>query len=659
MPVGEGVRVSVDQGRLPVGPAAPPELANEPETAGLPELASGPGTAGLPELASGPATAAGSGPTGPVPEPSRRPGGIWQRAVAALGHEWTLACLAALAVAVVMTWPGARHPATTIPGDIGDPTFQAWQMAWAGHALVTNPAQLWNGNAFYPDAYSYAFSDTLFGYFPAGLIGTGPTAAIVRYNVMFVLLHALAFVGGYALLRQLGVGRAAAATAGAAFGYAPWRWAHAGHMNVLSVGGIALALAMLARGHGYSLRHGFRPDRIRPGWALAGWCAAAWQVSLGFGVGLPFTYVLLAICVVASIRWRVRGRPPLGRRLVRLDAAGALGFMAAAGFMAWPYLQVLRLQPGARRSVADLDYFSPDPLGFVTAPAQSLPWGALLQTARDSMAAPAETSLLPGFGLYALALAGLFFSAWSVRTRLWLLTGTGLSLVLAMGTHFFGGTFTYLLLYHCLPGFSSIRTPGRLVLWTTLLLAVLAAGAVQALSERLRRATVRGAAGPAVGGAPSRPVRWYAHPLLLVALLPALLVLAEGSNWGNLAHPVVPAQPAAMRTVDGPLLVLPSDQLIDMNVMLWSTTAFQRMANGGSGTYPRDQGALREAGSAFPDPTSVRVLRRYGVRTVLVLKAQAVSTPRYARAAAPDVPLDGLGVTRRDEGDTIIYTLDR
>jgi hypothetical protein len=47
-----------------------------------------------------------------------------------------------------------------------------------------------------------------------------------------------------------------ATVAGVARAYAPWRLAHAGHLNVLSTGGIALSLAMIARGHGWSLRTG-------------------------------------------------------------------------------------------------------------------------------------------------------------------------------------------------------------------------------------------------------------------------------------------------------------------------------------------------------------------------------------------------------------------
>lgn len=563
-----------------------------------------------------------------------------------LTHEWTVVSVIALVIAVIMTWPAAYHPSTTIPADIWDPTLQAWQVAWAGHAVLTDPLHVFNSNSFYPDAYSYAFSDTLFGYFPFGLIGSGPSAALVRYNILFILLHGLAFVGAYALARQLGTGRTAAAVAGAALAYAPWRWAQAGHMHVLSVGGIALSLAMLARGHGFSFTRGYRPEKTRPGWAVAGWCVAAWQISLGFGIGLPFAYVLVAITLVSVVRWFLRRRPPFGRRLLIADGIGVVVFGLVGLFMGLPYLHVLQQHPEAQRTIEDVKVFSPNIRAFITAPSQSLPWGAAHEAARATMIAPAETTLLPGFILYGLAAAGLLFSVWSVRTRLWLLAGVVVSIILAMGTQFLGGTYTYVQLYNHLPFFSSSRTPGRLVIWTTLFLAILAAGAVGALVRRSYEL--------AAERAPGRP-----NALMrLATLLPVLLVLAEGTNWGRLDHPVVPAQPAAMRTVEGPLLVLPSDQLQDENVMIWSTSKFQKMVNGGSGFQPNDQANTRQVVHSFPDEASVTYLRQLGVRTVIVLKAQAAGSADYARSADLSAPIAGLGIERQDDGDTIVYTLD-
>src|SRR5262249_42317334 len=118
----------------------------------------------------------------------------------------------------------------------------------------------------------------------------------------------------------------------------------------------------------------------------------------------------------------------------------------------------------------------------------------------------------------------------------------------------------------------------------------------------------------------------------------------------------VPTQPAAMRTATGPLLVLPSDQLTDENVMLWSTTWYQKTVNGGSGFTPLDQDATRKAAETFPDQPSVAALRQLGVRTVFVLRARVGGTP-YQKAAVMDTPIEGLDIDRRDAGDTIIYTL--
>ncbi|WP_308167505.1 hypothetical protein [Catellatospora tritici] len=587
------------------------------------------------------------------PAPEDNPGrlrrigrGTWRVMI----HEWALAAYASLLLAAIMTWPTLKYPAYTIPQDTGDPTLQAWQMAWSGHSLKTDIAQLWNSNSFYPEPYSFAFSDTLLGYAPAGLFGTGLEAALIRYNIMYVLLHALAFFGAYVLARQLGSGKTGAAVAGAAFAYAPWRLAQAGHMHVMSVGGIALALAMLARGHGYSLRHGYQPEKRKPGWALAGWLVAAWQVSLGFGIGLPFAYVLAGIvltCVVlwfAFRRWKWGTPRSFGWKLFSADLVGGVVFAAVGLLMALPYLKVVELHPYAQRSEVELSWYSPPILGFFTSPAQDLLWGQAHSSARSVLdgadgCCSGETSLLPGFVLYGLAIAGLILSIWTLRQRLLLFAGVVLSIVLAMGTRFFGGRPGYLWLYDVLPGWDAIRTPGRLVIWTTLLLALLAAGAVTAFVEQAK--TI------AQERVPARP-----HPMLrLATFLPLALVLFEGLNVTE--HPVVPLQPAAMASAQGPLLVLPSDALMDMKVMVWSTDRFEPIVNGNSGFTPQSLSEIRELTKNFPDQASVDRLRQIGVKTVVVLKEYAKGGPYEAALTNPG---DGLGLQRTETDDAVTFT---
>ena len=81
-----------------------------------------------------------------------------------------------------------------------------------------------------------------------------------------------------------------------AFAYAPYRVTEAGHLHVISGGGLPLALFLLVRGY----RRGSRV-------LLAGWLVSAWQISLGFTLGLQFAYLLAVLALLVEV-WRRRGR---------------------------------------------------------------------------------------------------------------------------------------------------------------------------------------------------------------------------------------------------------------------------------------------------------------------------------------------------------------
>jgi hypothetical protein len=594
-------------------------------------------------------------PPGAPPDPwtafaetsERGPGRI-RRATRFVGrlliHEYALVVYGSLVLAVLLTWPALRYPMHTFPQDLWDPSRQAWQISWVGHILTTNPAGLWQSNAFFPEPYSYAFGDSLLGYAPAGLLGSGPLAAVLRYNILFVLAHALLAIGGYALIRQLGAGRTGAVVGAVAFAYAPWRLAQEGHLDIVSAGGIPLALAMLARGHGWSMRYGFRPGRRHAGWATLGWLVATWQLSLGFSLGLPFAYVLAVLIVIVGLAVLVRRlrrrspRPVLGWRLLVTDLLGILIFAGVGLLIALPYLRV----PDTGPAGTEIKFFSAPLRGLLIGPAESRIWGGPHAVPRQSLGWPAEMALLPGFVLYAFALVGLVFSVWRMWHRLVLLLAVMACAILTVGTTFFEGRWTYLPLFGHLPASFGVRIPGRLMLWVTLLLAILAAGAV---AEFVRRAENLAA---------QRMPPWPGPWLRLATLVPLLLVLVE--TWNATAHPVVPQQPAAMRTITGPMLVLPTSALTDQTVMLWSTSRFQRVANGSGGFAPQRQSELRRSVASFPDAASVEYLRQRGVAMVLLLPDQVVGTP-WERAG--DVPVDTLGIRREDLADnSVVFYLD-
>ncbi|WP_100445224.1 hypothetical protein [Glycomyces xiaoerkulensis] len=575
-----------------------------------------------------------------------RPG--WLRRLARLARraatsERTAAAFVGALLATAMTWPLARDIHKVVPHDTGDPLLLTYTLGWLGHSLREDPAGLWTSNSFWPSADSYLFTDTLLGYAPAALLATDTTSALVVYNVLYMGSFALAFLGAYALLRQLGARVAGSAVGAAAFAYAPWKLGQAGHLQVLSCGGIALALAMLARGHGWSLRDGFRPERRRPGWIVAGWLTALWQFSIGAGLGVPFVYLLLVIGVVVGMFWLTK-RPRLRWQTLTADGAGGVVFSLGVLWLADKHAVVARAHPEAIRDLDYISWFSPTWQSFIIGPPESRLWGEAHAAAREDMTWPPEQAMLVGFTLLSLALAGLMWSSWRRRQRAWLALGLGVAFALAMGPNFLDdGAWTWVLLYDYVPGFDAIRTPGRLVIYMTLLLAVLAAGILTRIaddadaiahSQRVdRRLVVK---------APKR-----AHALLF---LPLMLVLLEGLTVAD-DHEPEPA-PVAMSELDGPVLFLPSDGR-DTQVQYWSIDGFPEMANGVSAFTPDEQAGIRELSTTFPDPGAIEALREAGIETVVVIPDWLPGSDWDRLDLETDPP--GVEVERSD--DAVIYRL--
>ena len=545
-------------------------------------------------------------------------------------REAFAALLLGLVLAVVTRRP--QDLATSVPLDAGDPVFQTWVLAWPAHALRTGQS-LFDGNAFAPLPNTLAFSDSLLGYLPFGLVGEGPGAATVRYNLVLLLTTALAFAGTWVLVRQLGLGRTAALVAAVAFAVNPWRVSQLGHLQVLSSGGIPLALAMLARGHGLRLRETGLP---RPGWALAGWSTAAWHVSLGFGLGLQLAYLLALATAVAAVRALVVARSGAGlppRRLLVADGVGLLLFVGLSAALAGPYFAAVQDHPQSRRTLAEVDLYSPSPASLVTAPPESWAWGRLTEDLRADVVAVNEKELFPGLVVLVLAGAGLTGGPWSRQRRV-VLGGTVVVLaVCALGTQGPGDGAAYRLLYELLPGYQGVRTPGRLITSAWLALALLAAHGVQrALTGPLVRRVGPGAAGLALAAA----------------------VLLEGIDTAPLA--VAPPPPSvALADLAAPVMVLPSEAGSDQAVMRWSTDGFPRIVNGLSGFTPQVTEDLRAAASALPSPDALARLRAAGVRTLLVLPGALPGT----RYAALDVEaLRALpGVTVQARADVVVVSL--
>ena len=141
-----------------------------------------------------------------------------------------------------------------------------------------------------------------------------------------------------------------------------------------------------------------RGYRQRSAWlVLGGWLVAAWQMTLGFTLGLQFAYLLAvlgAIAVVALVRWRAsaaRRGASWSRPL-----SGCSCSPVSAG-LSWPGRTFVSStnHPEARRTPAYVETFSPELRSFLAAPAQSWLWADPSQRARAPLPAPGRDVSLP------------------------------------------------------------------------------------------------------------------------------------------------------------------------------------------------------------------------------------------------------------------------
>ncbi len=576
--------------------------------------------------------------------------------------------LAGIALAVLTSWPLILHLPSRIAPDLGDPVRTAWQIAWVGHAMLNDPLHLFDSNAFYPHPLSLAFSDSLLGYGPAAFIGHGTVAALIRYNLLFLWAWSLCFVGSYLLGRELGLNKLAAGAVGIAFAYAPYRVTEAGHLHVISSGGIALALFLLVRGYRRSSR----------GLVLAGWLVSAWQVSLGFTLGLQYCYLLAILALLVLAYWcsgrlrpgeawresadedgsapapveprRARG-PLIPRRLLAVTCIGIAVLGVVAVYQARPYLKVANEYPTAKRTLKEVKTYSSGPAALVSASSENRVWGSVTAPAREHVHSKNEDVFWPGGLILVLALIGLVGVGGSVytrRLRLGLASGIVVCSVLAMGLGLTGAGYPYRLLFDYAPGWDGVRVPGRVFTLATLFYALLAGAGVQWLLLRAgvwgKRNTVRGV-GAIVG------------IVLLIGLL--------GEGAGHLAHPVVPQPQPAEIGLRGPLLDLPTDGAADRVWQYYSTDGFYKIPIGNSTFDIPQVDDLRGGMSGFPDKASIEKLRYYGIKTVVLhltmpklpgIVGYALAEPPNARAAAAK-PVAGLGVKRRRVGSLVIYEI--
>jgi len=300
----------------------------------------------------------------------------------AVGPSAHLPALGAYAVmTVVLTWPVALSPGAVVASDLGDPLLSAAILWWNAHTVPFSEAW-WNGLFFFPGSDSLALSDHRvgLGLFATPMIWLG-ASPLTAYGITFLLTWWLSAAAAYALVWTLTSNRAAAFVAGCVFGFNPFRAAHLAHLELLASYCLPIVLLALHRW----------VDTRRVNWLVL-LSASLLLQALTSGYYFFFMMVFIALWLV----WFARELPH--RELSCLPLALIAPLVAILPVLL--HYQHAHTAMGLARSINEIQQFSADLIGLVTAPEPLLLWDAPAEWRKP------EGELLPGVVAVLLVVAG-------------------------------------------------------------------------------------------------------------------------------------------------------------------------------------------------------------------------------------------------------------
>jgi hypothetical protein len=548
-----------------------------------------------------------------------------------------------LALTLVLLAPLVAEFDRSIPAIFGalDPLLQSFLLGWNWRTLAADPGALVDLPIFHPHERALTYMDHLIGEavlaWPIrALTGNGALA----YNVLVVLSFVLSGWFTYRLARGLGFSRAASFIAGAAFALGPYRLCNLGNLNQLQTQFLPLGLHFAFRF--------YRGRRMRDLGAALG--VLALQSWFGwyyfFHLAVLFGLVVLWELAVGRLRWSGMNRGAVAALLVATVAIILPSL--------WPYLEQQRAMPEFKRTLGMTALWSADVLDYVKVPLESA-WARVWPPGAD------DQGYWPGFVAVPLALiglrevlrgrlrrepppeavrrdlrrgdAGMERARWRV-VRLWqwcvvraraFARATGdagavaligaVGFVLSLGPVLqVAGVRTMLPLpfavaFFVVPGFSSMRAPGRFSVLVLLAAAVLAAAGLDAVRRRFGR----------------RLPDALLAPLLAVALLAG----AWPERFPLTDHPDEADMPAVYRLLAAqpdrdPLLEIPVPKLVtDENPtharrQHWLLYHGHPRLDGVSGFVPPDDDILRLTLQGFPRERTLESAWNRGARWIIV-----------------------------------------
>jgi hypothetical protein len=523
-----------------------------------------------------------------------------------------------VAAALLLTWPLVRDARHAIPTGSGlpDALLQAFLVEWDLHALSTRPGAVFDVPIFHPEKNTLTYMDHLLG----EAVVAAPLAARGGLALGYDLVVWLSFVASawatYRLARRIGVSREGAFLAGALFAFSPYRLGNMANLNLLQTEFIPLAL-YFAFGVAH---HGRARDLFAAAVTLAVQSYFSWYHTF---------HLATALATLALWRaWTHGARFDARRLAIGLGAILLTAALVAPGV--WPYLEQRRAMPGFERSLGSAAFWSADVLDYLKVNVENRALGHVGALAGNQPYAPGWLATL----LAAIAMIGLIRDArlraaartssavarLGARARAWGDAGAVAAIgvvgfVLSLGPLLrvagrrLWVPLPYAALFYAVPGFASMRAPGRFAVLVALSVATLAGTGY----DRVRRRVGAGAGRPA----------------LFAATCVALLALTWSVPWPTLHLPSpadlppvyrwLAARPGAEPVLDVPVPARESDEgAREITRQFYAVYHRKPLVDGVSGFVPPVQRVLRTRLQEFPERSSLQAAADRGARLVLV-----------------------------------------
>jgi len=504
----------------------------------------------------------------------------------------SVAWLAGIVLAVVMTWPMMSAPGQLTRMDTHDGKFSVWNVAWVAHALLTDPANVFNANIFHPQQGTLAYSEAnlVAGVMaaPVYAITGNPIAA---HNVVVYVSLVLAFVLTWHLVRRLTGSPWAGLPPAAAFAFSAYVSAHTAHVQLLLVFVVPLVLIVW---------HWFeeQPSLQR---------GAALGATMTFSVlACAYYGIMMGLAVGFAALWFAWRRSEPKPYWVGLGAAVLVAALTVAP-IAIPYASLRDEGVRSSLNIDEARSYSADHRTYMRGHSgpltQILP--AVWKADLDAYVGRVGEVLFPGIIIVALAVIGLVRTANGMprtphpapRTVFWFyVTLTMLALWASLGPR----AGLYVWLADVIPFMSFLRAPARFGVLTLMGVAVFAGWGIAAMAGHGRRAAA------------------------VAALLMAVVAFELRVTWPLRPVPPVPEAYqllAGMPRAGTVVLQFPYRQgewFPHVEHMFWSMWHWQPLVNGYSDYIPQDVIDLAVPINSFPSAEAFAILKARDVRYVVI-----------------------------------------